>query len=92
MTKNKNGVTVSAPSDGRDADTLLMILKEQQPREVTLTIKNTNKTQGVELISCELLKRIRVFQLDDVRKVTESQTNVIIEPGFFIFTSILLCL
>ncbi|XP_041349506.1 putative helicase MOV-10 [Gigantopelta aegis] len=81
LTKNKHGVVISVPSDGQDADTVLLYLKEQHPRDITLTIKNVSSAQSVELVSCELLKRIRVFQLDDVEKVTESQNSVVIQSG-----------
>lgn len=60
--------------------TFNIMIEERVPKTVTLSIKN-NGRESCELIHCELLKRIRVFQLDDAQGVTESQTTMNILPG-----------
>lgn len=45
-----------------------------------MSIKN-NHSDSCELVHCELLKRIRVFQLDDEQNVTESRSTTNILPG-----------
>lgn len=64
-----------------EGETFVIPLMEGVSESVTLTIHNTNSRQSVTLLSCELLKRIRVFQLDDAKKVTESQGHATILPG-----------
>ena len=55
-------------------------IKEKISKIVTIAIKN-NGSCSCQLIHCELLKRLRVFQLQDDQGVTESQTTMNILPG-----------
>lgn len=55
-------------------------IKEKISKIVTIAIKN-NGSCSCQLVHCELLKRLRVFQLHDDQGVTESQTTMNILPG-----------
>ena len=55
-------------------------IKEKISEIVTISIKN-NGSCSCQLVHCELLKRLRVFQLQDDQGVTESQTTMNILPG-----------
>ncbi|XP_071082763.1 putative helicase MOV-10 [Haliotis cracherodii] len=80
LIKDKFGIQLSATVTG-EGETFVIPLMEGVSESVTLTIHNTNARHSVTLLSCELLKRIRVFQLDDAKKVTESQGHATIPPG-----------
>lgn len=47
-------------------------------------LKVENQTrEAVNLLHCEMLKRMRVFKLDDMKKVTEGKGTVSLIPGLF---------
>ena len=56
-------------------------LEENKPLRIEISIHNLSQSEPRELLHCEMLKRIRVFQLDDQHKITESQATISIPPG-----------
>ena len=56
-------------------------LEENKPLRIEISIHNLSRSEPRELLHCEMLKRIRVFQLDDQHKITESQATISIPPG-----------
>ncbi|XP_071140956.1 putative helicase MOV-10 [Mytilus edulis] len=79
LVQDQKGIQIISDVSCVDS-TFCLTINEKVPKTIVLSIKN-NSNDSCELIHCELLKRIRVFQLDDDHGVTESQTTMNILPG-----------
>ncbi|KAL5015142.1 hypothetical protein ScPMuIL_009412 [Solemya velum] len=71
---DKHGVTITT-TQNTSKGTVFMDIKEGVPMACQMVIKNNSQTETYELLHCEMLKRLRVFQLDDPDKVTESRAQ-----------------
>ncbi|XP_069141749.1 putative helicase MOV-10 isoform X2 [Argopecten irradians] len=79
LIQDKNNIEIVADCDNRNG-TYFMDLKEGVEATINITIKNNSSTDIIELVHCEMLKRIRVFTLHDEKNVTEQQNKVTILP------------
>ncbi|XP_033744522.1 putative helicase MOV-10 [Pecten maximus] len=79
LIQDKNSIQIKADCDRKNG-TYFLDLKEGEERTINITIKNTSSEDMIELVHCEMLKRIRVFTLYDEKDVTEQQNKVTILP------------
>ncbi|XP_061178747.1 putative helicase MOV-10 [Saccostrea echinata] len=80
LIKDREGIAIIGDNADYLNGTYHMQIKENI--EKTMFLKLENQTEEmVELLHCEMLKRMRVFKLDDVKKVTEGQGAVPLIPG-----------
>lgn len=79
LVQDQKGIQIISDVSCVDS-TFCLTINEKVPKTIVLSIKN-NSSDSCELKHCELLKRIRVFQLDDDHGVTESQATMNILPG-----------
>ncbi|XP_050414418.2 putative helicase MOV-10 [Patella vulgata] len=81
LVQEKQGVVIKSNYDLEDGIVEVSVA-ENEVKSIKVNIKNTHPSQSVELIQCEMLKRIRIFQLDDAQKITEGRTaSVVLTPG-----------
>ncbi|OWF53196.1 putative helicase MOV-10 isoform X2 [Mizuhopecten yessoensis] len=76
---DKGKIQIRADCEGKNG-TYFIDLREGVVSTINVTIKNVSPDHMVELVHCEMLKRIRVFTLYDEKDVTEHQNKVTILP------------
>ncbi|KAK3103257.1 hypothetical protein FSP39_017883 [Pinctada imbricata] len=82
LVKNKENIEIRCDSRYEGAQGVIHLdLEENRPKTIELKVCNTSDSESRTLLHCEMLKRIRVFQLDDKEKVTESQKFAVIPAG-----------
>ncbi|KAL3851912.1 hypothetical protein ACJMK2_015607 [Sinanodonta woodiana] len=77
---DKYDIVVTADCPGKDG-TIYIDMEEKMAKVMTLMVENKSKDNLVELIHCEMLKRVRVFQMEDANKVTDSMGTAVLHPG-----------
>lgn len=80
LVKDREGISITADKADYINGTYHLQIRENVESTVFLRIENETQ-EVVELCHCEMLKRMRVFRLDDVKKVTEGQGGVHLIPG-----------
>ena len=82
MVKGSHGLDIVSDLKANDG-TLLMASK---PGEVILSdlIVVNNGTHEAELLNCEKMKRLKVFTLNDSKKVTDGSGRVKLKPGQYL--------
>ncbi|XP_060073459.1 putative helicase MOV-10 [Ylistrum balloti] len=79
LIQDKHNIKITADCEGKNG-TYFIDLREGVETNIIITIKNVSSSDMVELVHCEMLKRIRVFTLFDEKGVTEQQNKVTILP------------
>ncbi|XP_064606029.1 uncharacterized protein LOC135470910 [Liolophura sinensis] len=84
MTQDKDGIEltgiVSETSESTSADTVTLELREGDSSSVIFRIENKAQ-EDLIFLRCETLKRVRVFTVYDVKKVTDGMKQINIPPG-----------
>lgn len=78
--QDKYNIQVKSDCEGDDG-TYFLDLREGIESVMTLIVKNNSTKDVIDLMHCEMLKRIRVFSLHDEKGVTEQQDKVAVLPG-----------
>ena len=77
---NKEGVRVTSANDQPDG-LIQLRLEETRPHTVEIEVCNDSQEEALNLLHCEMLRKVRVFSLDDTWKVTEGQSTHCMPPG-----------
>ena len=84
LIEDKFGVEITTKlrqvTEKDQAGTYLVDLKPGEENQSTLTI-HIKGDHPVELLHCEMLKKVRVFKLNDPKRVTDGLGTVILKPG-----------
>ena len=84
LIEDKFGVEITTKlrqvTEKDQAGTYLVDLKPGEENHSTLTI-HIKGDHPVELLHCEMLKKVRVFKLNDPKRVTDGFGTVILKPG-----------
>ena len=92
LIEDKFGIEITTKlrqlSEKYQEGTYLLDLQPGDLYKTTIAVKN-NGNFDVELLHCEMLKKIRVFTLSDEARVTDAVRTVVIKPGMNYYTCIL---
>ena len=84
MIEDKFGIQIATRlrqlNEKDQAGTYLVDLQPGDVVKSTLTVQNKGKCD-MELLHCEMLKKIRVFTLSDQARVTDALRTVVLKPG-----------
>ena len=80
LVRDKNDVSVTCEHQLPDSS-IRATIQEDQPSVTTITVTNQSASRSVVFQRCDIIKRVRVFQLDDVHKVTDGLKTVLLKPG-----------
>ena len=80
MIQDKEDIIVSSEADVANGAVNFNI-QENVSSTTIVTIKNTSDLENLIFRNCEMLKRIRVFRLNDSKNLTDGKKAVIIKPG-----------
>lgn len=82
MVKDREGIAIIGENAEYLNGTYHIQIQENIERTMSLRVEN-HTPEVVELLHCEMLKRMRVFKLDDAKKMTEGRESVSINSGRF---------
>ncbi|XP_070558236.1 putative helicase MOV-10 [Ptychodera flava] len=78
---DKNDVQVFCEGHDGDKGAINIKIRRNETKSVNIMITNKSKSNTVNLVRCELLKRSRVFKLSDLRNITQNKEQVPLSPG-----------
>lgn len=84
MVKDREGIAIIGENAEYLNGTYHIQIQENTERTMSLRVEN-HTPEVVQLLHCEMLKRMRVFKLDDAKKMTEGRQSVSINSGRFPF-------
>lgn len=82
MVKDREGIAIIGENVEYLNGTYHIQIQENTERTLNLRVEN-HTPEVVQLLHCEMLKRMRVFKLDDAKKMTEGRQAVSINSGRF---------
>lgn len=80
MVKDREGIAIIGENAEYFNGTYHIQIQENIERTMSLRVEN-HTPEVVRLLHCEMLKRMRVFKLDDAKKMTEGWESVLINSG-----------
>lgn len=82
LVKDREGIAIIGENAEYLNGTYHIQIQENTERTMSLRVEN-HTPEVVQLLHCEMLKRMRVFKLDDAKKMTEGRQAVSINSGRF---------
>lgn len=83
LVKDREGIAIIGENAEYLNGTYHIQIQENTERTMSLRVENHTPVV-VQLLHCEMLKRMRVFKLDDTKKMTEGRQAVSINSGKFL--------
>lgn len=80
LVKDREGIAIIGENAEYLNGTYHIQIQENTERTMSLRVEN-HTPEVVQLLHCEMLKRMRVFKLDDAKKMTEGRQAVSINSG-----------
>lgn len=80
LVKDREGIAIIGENAEYFNGTYHIQIQENIERTMSLRVEN-HTPEVVRLLHCEMLKRMRVFKLDDAKKMTEGRESVLINSG-----------
>lgn len=81
LVKGVAGLKVSSSiGDANEDGVFFLQLHENELKQMDITLTNTSSID-IELAHCEMMRKCRVFTLNDSKKVTDGMASYMIKPG-----------